>query len=388
MEHMLRKKHLMSILLLSRIRRTLKEKRSLKLKKKKRVEKEKRIVERLCILDSNSILSRETESDERSKERRASLRKVRNSLQHTCNPVISIRRKRHTMELEGHGDDNHHTFGFLENSLMILISLIGDLCVKFQGEEWFPKLSIALTNFWENSWAIFLKFGFDELLQYHPPFKEFLKKMGFKEEGRKSSSFDNFVSVYPYLNFQVPTLVKYKVYPSFSNTSEFLWKECRGFYDFENLETTSSLFEYEEFIVNAYGGSNHGHGNFILEDMMVMETSLLKNIKELLEKDECSKEKVNELEKSEITKENVCFIEKQESMEKEQKEKEVVALDKSELVSIFTNQTNSILVSDSSRFLLSILALGHQHLEETTPWSLKNKERSLEKSYHYAIKIH
>ncbi|KAI5663996.1 hypothetical protein M9H77_23319 [Catharanthus roseus] len=59
-----------------------------------------------------------------------------------------------------------------------------------------------------------------------------------------------------------------------------------------------------------------------LEDMMVMEISLLKDIKELGTK--------HGLEKSESKKENECFIEKQESIEKEQKEKEFVAHDKSE----------------------------------------------------------
>ncbi|KAI5653367.1 hypothetical protein M9H77_30554 [Catharanthus roseus] len=61
---------------------------------------------------------------------------------------------------------------------------------------------------------------------------------------------------------------------------------------------------------------------------------------------ECSMEKEYEFEKSESI--NEFFIEKQESIKKEKKEKEVVALDKIKVVSVFTYQTNSILVSDSS----------------------------------------
>ncbi|KAI5652873.1 hypothetical protein M9H77_30060 [Catharanthus roseus] len=61
-----------------------------------------------------------------------------------------------------------------------------------------------------------------------------------------------------------------------------------------------------------------------------------------------SKGKESEFEKNESIKEDECYIEKQESIEKEQKEKCVVALDKSEVVSAFTNPTNSIVVSDSS----------------------------------------
>ncbi|KAI5663985.1 hypothetical protein M9H77_23308 [Catharanthus roseus] len=66
------------------------------------------------------------------------------------------------------------------------------------------------------------------------------------------------------------------------------------------------------------------------------------------EKDKCTKEKEHELEQSESKiKENECFIEKQD-YRKRAKRKEIVVLDKNEVVSVFTNQTNSIFVSDSS----------------------------------------
>ncbi|KAI5676279.1 hypothetical protein M9H77_07229 [Catharanthus roseus] len=61
---------------------------------------------------------------------------------------------------------------------------------------------------------------------------------------------------------------------------------------------------------------------------------------EKLEKDECTKEKAHELEKRESTKENECFIEKQEIIEKEQKEREVVALDKSKVKFLTQNMEN------------------------------------------------
>ncbi|KAI5652269.1 hypothetical protein M9H77_29456 [Catharanthus roseus] len=79
-------------------------------------------------------------------------------------------------------------------------------------KEWFSKFSITLISFSKNSWPMFLKLRFDGMLFYHPPFKEFLKKMRFKEGGKGSWSFDHFVSISTHLNFQFPTLVKYKVY--------------------------------------------------------------------------------------------------------------------------------------------------------------------------------
>ncbi|KAI5677774.1 hypothetical protein M9H77_08724 [Catharanthus roseus] len=143
--------------------------------------------------------------------------------------------------------------------------------------------------------------------------------------------------------------------------------------------------------VNAYARSNHGHGNFIsrrhdgYRDFTPKThngtgnfSSYAKsygrtsydnyggyervNVKHIEDSSYgCCKgshdcydfgdhiyEKEYELEKSESTKENECFVEKQESIEKERKEKEVVAFDKSQVVSVFTNQTNSILVNDSS----------------------------------------
>ncbi|KAI5653322.1 hypothetical protein M9H77_30509 [Catharanthus roseus] len=56
---------------------------------------------------------------------------------------------------------------------------------------------------------------------------------------------------------------------------------------------------------------------------------------------ECSKEKESGLEKSEKVKENECFIEKQESEKEEQREKEIVALEKSEEMNFYANETNS-----------------------------------------------
>ncbi|KAI5650215.1 hypothetical protein M9H77_36220 [Catharanthus roseus] len=81
---------------------------------------------------------------------------------------------------------------------------------------------------------------------------------------------------------------------------------------------------------------------------LMSDKNIEKKTIEIEEKDECKKEKEIDLEKSESTKENECYTEKQESKEEEKKEKEVVALDKSKVVSVFTNQTNSILVSNSS----------------------------------------
>ncbi|KAI5656986.1 hypothetical protein M9H77_25779 [Catharanthus roseus] len=121
------------------------------------------------------------------------------------------------------GNANHRTFGFLEKNSYgfdgFLFSLLGDHCVKFQGEV----VEHLQYVFGENSWSMFLKFRFDGIF-YHPPFKKFLKKMRFKEGGRGSWSFDHFVSISTHLNYQVSALVKYKVYPSCPNALEFLWK--------------------------------------------------------------------------------------------------------------------------------------------------------------------
>ncbi|KAI5653126.1 hypothetical protein M9H77_30313 [Catharanthus roseus] len=62
---------------------------------------------------------------------------------------------------------------------------------------------------------------------------------------------------------------------------------------------------------------------------------------------ECSKEKKSELEKSGRINKNECFIEKQESEKEEQREKEIVVLEKSEKVNIYANETNSFLTSES-----------------------------------------
>ncbi|KAI5681585.1 hypothetical protein M9H77_02813 [Catharanthus roseus] len=119
-------------------------------------------------------------------------------------------------------DANHCTFCFLEKNSYgfdgSLLSLLGVHCVKLQEE------------FWEKSWSMFLKFRFDGTLFYHPLFKEFLKKMRFKEGGRGSWSFDHFVSTSTHLNFQVLALVKYKVYPSCPNALEFPWKVIFAYY--------------------------------------------------------------------------------------------------------------------------------------------------------------
>ncbi|KAI5682213.1 hypothetical protein M9H77_03441 [Catharanthus roseus] len=62
---------------------------------------------------------------------------------------------------------------------------------------------------------------------------------------------------------------------------------------------------------------------------------------------ECSKEKESELEKSERVKPNECFIEKQESAKEEQREKEIVILEKNEEVNVYANDTNSFFASES-----------------------------------------
>ncbi|KAI5676873.1 hypothetical protein M9H77_07823 [Catharanthus roseus] len=62
---------------------------------------------------------------------------------------------------------------------------------------------------------------------------------------------------------------------------------------------------------------------------------------------ECSTEKESELEKSERIKENECFIEKQESEKEEQREKEIVILEKSKEVNFYANETNPFFASES-----------------------------------------
>ncbi|KAI5682070.1 hypothetical protein M9H77_03298 [Catharanthus roseus] len=66
-----------------------------------------------------------------------------------------------------------------------------------------------------------------------------------------------------------------------------------------------------------------------------------------IEKEEVSKEKENALEKSERVKENECFIEKLESVKQEQREKEIVVLEKREEVNFYANETNSFFTSES-----------------------------------------
>ncbi|KAI5652891.1 hypothetical protein M9H77_30078 [Catharanthus roseus] len=54
----------------------------------------------------------------------------------------------------------------------------------------------------------------------------------------------------------------------------------------------------------------------------------------------------DELKKSERVKENECFIEKHESEKEEQREKEIVVLEKSEEVNFYANKTNSFFASE------------------------------------------
>ncbi|KAI5673892.1 hypothetical protein M9H77_14256 [Catharanthus roseus] len=130
--------------------------------------------------------------------------------------------------------------------------------------------------------------------------------------------------------------------------------------------------------VNAYGGNNHGNGNFTSRnvglpsgrrndkketktdengaktmkakavDKAVASTEDSRAIyiaeSELLE---CSKEKESEFEKSERVEENECFIVKQESEKEEQRERKIVVLEKSEEVNFYANETNSFFASES-----------------------------------------
>ncbi|KAI5676715.1 hypothetical protein M9H77_07665 [Catharanthus roseus] len=93
--------------------------------------------------------------------------------------------------------------------------------------------------------------------------------------------------------------------------------------------------------VNAYGGNNYGHGNFISRGHDGYGNCTCERHKL------CSKEKESELEKRERVKENECFIEKQESEKEEQREKEIVVFDKSLEVNFYANGTNFFFASES-----------------------------------------
>ncbi|KAI5681274.1 hypothetical protein M9H77_02501 [Catharanthus roseus] len=81
---------------------------------------------------------------------------------------------------------------------------------------------------------------------------------------------------------------------------------------------------------NAYGGTTMEIANFTPRRHVGVESEHL----------ECSKEKESELEKSERVKENERFIKKQESGKKEQREKDIVVLEKT--VSFFASDTSLV----------------------------------------------
>ncbi|KAI5676533.1 hypothetical protein M9H77_07483 [Catharanthus roseus] len=96
--------------------------------------------------------------------------------------------------------------------------------------------------------------------------------------------------------------------------------------------------------------SNVEHFDFMRDKNIEIESIEIEEEDGVEEKERLMSENLKDydIEKDENMKENECFIEKQEITEEQQKEKEVVALDKSEVVRVFTNQTNSILLRNSS----------------------------------------
>ncbi|KAI5652889.1 hypothetical protein M9H77_30076 [Catharanthus roseus] len=90
---------------------------------------------------------------------------------------------------------------------------------------------------------------------------------------------------------------------------------------------------------NAYGRRNHGHGNFIYRGH--------NGYGNFLPRRHSAQKKESELEKSERVKENECFIEKQENKKEEQREKEIVVVEKNEEFNFYANGTNSFFGSKS-----------------------------------------
>ncbi|KAI5654187.1 hypothetical protein M9H77_31374 [Catharanthus roseus] len=82
---------------------------------------------------------------------------------------------------------------------------------------------------------------------------------------------------------------------------------------------------------------------------------------EKCEQDECEKEKEIDVEKSERVKESECFISKQESKEEEQKRKRSSCTEKSEVVSIFANQTNSFFETKLYSFAIIFYRISLKH---------------------------
>ncbi|KAI5678832.1 hypothetical protein M9H77_09782 [Catharanthus roseus] len=128
---------------------------------------------------------------------------------------------------------------------------------------------------------------------------------------------------------------------------------------------------------NAYGGNNHGNGDFIStrHNGVINFSSYAKSFEHTSyynygrksEHLESSKEKESELEKSERIKENERFIEKQESEKEEKREKEIVVPEKSEEVNFFVNGTTLSLLVNS--YVCRILKIQIRMKMESLPTS-------------------
>ncbi|KAI5672710.1 hypothetical protein M9H77_13074 [Catharanthus roseus] len=84
-----------------------------------------------------------------------------------------------------------------------------------------------------NSCALILKHE-EATLFYHLLSREFFDKVVFKEEGRKSWNFENFVATIPHLNFEAVEFEKHQDYCSVLNAFDYLGKAWKSLQDYED----------------------------------------------------------------------------------------------------------------------------------------------------------
>ncbi|KAI5650183.1 hypothetical protein M9H77_36188 [Catharanthus roseus] len=111
------------------------------------------------------------------------------------------------------------------------LSIIGEFCA----------ISLDGNLFLLNSCAVSLKYEFGATLLYHPRFKEFLKKMVFKEECRQFWTLESFVSTSSLLNLDVAEFMKHKVHSSFSNAFDSIFKYFGHLYSIASFNASFSI---------------------------------------------------------------------------------------------------------------------------------------------------
>ncbi|KAI5663397.1 hypothetical protein M9H77_22720 [Catharanthus roseus] len=128
--------------------------------------------------------------------------------------------------------ENHNDFVSL-NQLMPFMSCQVEFSCNKQKlsnhfKEWFLKNNISLVLFWNNSWALILKLGFEASLFYHLILKAFFDKMDIKEEDRPSWNYGNLKSIFSHLPCEMMEVETHQGYAFMSNAIPKIIEECEA----------------------------------------------------------------------------------------------------------------------------------------------------------------